>query len=60
VIGNEESGLRKLVRSNCDEIVKIPMATEDLSLNAADALTLMLYEAMRQKASKKAGTPVGT
>jgi len=52
VIGSEESGLRKLVRSNCDEVVGIPMATSDLSLNAADALTLMLYEATRQKATK--------
>lgn len=52
VIGSEESGLRKLVRSNCDEVVGIPMATNDLSLNAADALTLMLYEATRQKAAK--------
>lgn len=50
VIGSEESGLRKLVRENCDEIVRIPMAVSDMSLNAADALTIMLYEANRQQA----------
>lgn len=53
VIGNEESGLRKLVRENCDELVQIPMSVTDISLNAADALTLMLYEANRQHAKRE-------
>lgn len=50
VIGSEESGLRKLVRENCDELVRIPMNAKDMSLNAADALTIMLYEVQRQMA----------
>jgi 23S rRNA (guanosine2251-2'-O)-methyltransferase len=53
VIGSEESGLRKLVRENCDETVRIPMDASDMSLNAADALTIMLYEAMRQGAKSE-------
>lgn len=52
VIGSEESGLRKLVRENCDELVRIPMNASDMSLNAADALTIMLYEVQRQRAEK--------
>jgi 23S rRNA (guanosine2251-2'-O)-methyltransferase len=54
VIGSEESGLRKLIRQNCDELVRIPMDAGDISLNAADALTIMLYEAKRQR---NAGSP---
>lgn len=49
IIGSEESGLRKLVRENCDELIRIPMNAADMSLNAADALTIMLYEVQRQR-----------
>ena len=50
VIGNEEKGLRKQVLEHCDEIVQIPMAVPGMSLNAADAATLLLYEVARQRA----------
>lgn len=49
VIGNEEKGLRRQVTENCDELVKIPMSASDISLNAADALTVLLYETLRQR-----------
>jgi 23S rRNA (guanosine2251-2'-O)-methyltransferase len=49
VIGNEEKGLRKGVAESCDELVQIPMQSPDMSLNAADALTVLLYEVLRQR-----------
>ncbi|MBH1989471.1 MAG: 23S rRNA (guanosine(2251)-2'-O)-methyltransferase RlmB [Myxococcaceae bacterium] len=49
VVGNEEKGIRKQVLEHCDEIIQIPMASKDMSLNAADAATVMLYEALRQR-----------
>lgn len=44
VIGQEGSGLRELTKKNCDMLIKIPMANEDICLNAADSALLMLYE----------------
>lgn len=44
VIGQEGGGLRELTKKNCDMLVKIPMATEDICLNAADSALLFLYE----------------
>lgn len=49
VIGNEEKGLRRLVAEACDELVSIPMTAPDLSLNAADAVTVLFYETLRQR-----------
>ncbi len=49
VIGGEDRGLRRLTREACDFVVSIPMAAPDMSLNAADAATLLLYEAARQR-----------
>lgn len=51
VIGNEEKGLRKQVLEHCDEMVQIPMSASDMSLNAADAATVLLYEVRRQRAA---------
>ncbi|MES2504058.1 MAG: 23S rRNA (guanosine(2251)-2'-O)-methyltransferase RlmB [Myxococcota bacterium] len=51
VVGNEEKGLRPQVMDNCDELLQIPMQSKDMSLNAADALTVLLYEVVRQRAS---------
>jgi len=53
VIGSEEKGLRRLTRESCDTLVKIPMEHEDESLNAADATTVFLYEALRQRKATK-------
>ena len=49
VIGNEGKGLRRLVKENCDELVKIPMAGKMASLNASVACALLLFEVTRQR-----------
>lgn len=49
VIGGEDRGLRRLTREACDFVTAIPMSATDMSLNAADAATLLLYEALRQR-----------
>jgi len=53
VIGNEGKGLRRLVRENCDDLVKIPMAGQMSSLNASVASALLLFEVVRQRKWKK-------
>ncbi len=45
VIGNEESGIRRIVRESCDALVKIPMFGKVNSLNAATAGSIALYAA---------------
>jgi 23S rRNA (guanosine2251-2'-O)-methyltransferase len=55
VIGNEGKGLRRLVRENCDELVKIPMTGKMSSLNASVASALLLFEVVRQRQWKKEG-----
>ena len=49
VIGNEGNGLRRLVRENCDQLVKIPMGGKGSSLNASVAAALVLFEVTRQR-----------
>ncbi|MEQ8200932.1 MAG: 23S rRNA (guanosine(2251)-2'-O)-methyltransferase RlmB [Syntrophomonadaceae bacterium] len=49
VIGGEGSGIRKLVRQNCDILVSIPMAGKITSLNASVAAGLIIYEVVRQR-----------
>ncbi|MCC7070428.1 MAG: 23S rRNA (guanosine(2251)-2'-O)-methyltransferase RlmB [Deltaproteobacteria bacterium] len=49
VVGGEDRGLRRLTREACDFVVSIPMAAKGTSLNAADAATVLLYEALRQR-----------
>jgi 23S rRNA (guanosine2251-2'-O)-methyltransferase len=49
VIGSEGSGLRRLVRENCDFLVKIPMNGELGSLNASVAAAVIIYEIFRQR-----------
>ena len=50
VIGGENSGLSALSRKKCDRVVRIPMKSQKLMLNAADAATVLLYESARQRA----------
>lgn len=52
VVGNEGSGLRELVRKNCDELMKLPMYGKIESLNAAAAGSIALYLARQARASK--------
>jgi 23S rRNA (uridine2479-2'-O)-methyltransferase len=50
VIGNETTGLTAAWRAGCDVLVKLPMTGSASSLNAATAGSIVLYEAMRQRA----------
>jgi 23S rRNA (guanosine2251-2'-O)-methyltransferase len=49
VIGGEGRGIRRLVRENCDLLVKIPMMGSVQSLNASVAAALVMYEVLRQR-----------
>ncbi|MBK9293076.1 MAG: 23S rRNA (guanosine(2251)-2'-O)-methyltransferase RlmB [Oligoflexia bacterium] len=53
LIGSEESGLRKTVREQCDELVSIPSTPKSSSLNAAVACAIAVYEFKRQRALPK-------
>lgn len=49
VIGSEERGMSPQVRSECDELISIPMFGEIASLNASVSAAIVLYEAVRQR-----------
>jgi 23S rRNA (uridine2479-2'-O)-methyltransferase len=49
VVGNETTGLSAAWRSECDVLLRIPIAGSASSLNAATAGTIALYEAVRQR-----------
>jgi 23S rRNA (guanosine2251-2'-O)-methyltransferase len=49
VIGAEGSGLARLVRERCDFLIRLPMAGQINSLNAAVAGSIALYHAWRQR-----------
>ncbi|MFA6800580.1 MAG: 23S rRNA (guanosine(2251)-2'-O)-methyltransferase RlmB [Acholeplasmataceae bacterium] len=44
ILGNEGSGMRPLVKKNCDLLVKIPMYGKINSLNVSVAAALMMYK----------------
>lgn len=49
IIGAEGKGLGRLVKENCDSVVKIPMSGSISSLNASAAGAILLYEVVRQR-----------
>jgi 23S rRNA (guanosine2251-2'-O)-methyltransferase len=49
VIGNEGKGISRLVRDNCDLVVKIPVLGQINSLNASVAAGIIMYEIVRQR-----------
>ena len=52
VIGSEGFGMSRLVKENCDFLVKIPMKGKITSLNASVSAGIVIYEAVRQKNNK--------
>ncbi|MDE0085144.1 MAG: RNA methyltransferase, partial [Candidatus Poribacteria bacterium] len=48
VVGNENTGLSVETRQRCTELVRIPMAPGQSSLNVGVAAGVLLYELMRQ------------
>lgn len=49
VMGSEGSGMRRLTREQCDQIVRIPMVGQVESLNVSVAAGVALFEAVRQR-----------
>lgn len=52
MIGNEGNGLSDEISSLADELIVIPMSGKVESLNAANAATILMYEAFRQRGFK--------
>lgn len=48
VMGAEGSGMRRLTREHCDQLIKIPMAGSVSSLNVSVATGVCLFEIVRQ------------
>lgn len=53
VIGNESKGISKLVKENCDIILRIPMYGKISSLNASTSAAILIYEVVRQNYEKQ-------
>ena len=49
VIGSEGFGMSKLVKENCDFLVKISMSGKITSLNASVSAGIVIYEAVKQR-----------
>ncbi len=49
IIGSEGKGISRLVKENCDTLIKIPMKGNISSLNASCASSIIIYEVLRQR-----------
>lgn len=49
VIGSEGFGISRLVKENCDFLVKIPMKGKVTSLNASVSAGIVMYEVVKQR-----------
>ena len=49
VIGSEGFGMSRLVRENCDFLIRIPMKGKINSLNASVSAAIVMYEVMKQR-----------
>jgi 23S rRNA (guanosine2251-2'-O)-methyltransferase len=49
VMGSEGKGMRRLVRENCDQLIRIPMPGSVESLNVSVATGVALFEISRQR-----------
>lgn len=54
-VGGEEDGLRSLTTERCDRLVGLPMHGRVSSLNLATAAAAVLYEAVRQRTTRRKG-----
>lgn len=52
VIGSEGFGMSRLVKENCDFLIKIPMKGKITSLNASVSAGIIVYEAVKQRIIK--------
>ena len=52
IIGSEGFGMSRLVKENCDFLLKIPMKGKTTSLNAAVSSGIVIYEVVKQKKNK--------
>lgn len=49
VIGSEGFGMNRLVKENCDILIKIPMKGKITSLNASVSAGIVMYEVVKQR-----------
>jgi 23S rRNA (guanosine2251-2'-O)-methyltransferase len=56
VMGSEEKGLRRLTADRCDELARIPMPGAMESLNVSVATGITLFETLRQRMTRPAGS----
>ena len=53
MIGNEGTGISRLVKEKCDVMLSLPMQGQISSLNASVAAGVMMYEIARQRLGLK-------
>ena len=53
VIGSEGFGMSRLVKENCDFLIKIPMKGKITSLNASVSAGIVMYEVVKQRRNLK-------
>ena len=53
IIGSEGQGVGRLVKEQCDFVVRIPMVGKINSLNASVAGSILMYEAMKQRHTRQ-------
>lgn len=58
VVGGEGEGIRPGVRKECDELLRIPMMGKVESLNVSAAVSVVLFEAVRQRSRKLMSVPI--
>ena len=51
VLGNEQKGVRRLLKEKSDDLVRIPMLGKIQSLNVTATGAILIYEAIRQRQS---------